>query len=71
MVTHWVNRTVDDVGTSLRSVQVGCAYAIGRFLFGGPLDMGAALPLLDPNSIGDGLCAQERGLEDNGITVTP
>jgi hypothetical protein len=29
--------------------------------------MGATLPLLDPDVIGDGLWAQERGLEDNGI----
>ena len=33
--------------------------------------MGVALSLLDPNSVGDRLWAQERGLKDNGITVTP
>jgi hypothetical protein len=33
--------------------------------------MSAVLLLLDPDSIGDGLWAQERGLEDIGITVTP
>ena len=33
--------------------------------------MSAALSLLDLDSIGDGLWAQERGPEDNGIIVTP
>jgi hypothetical protein len=31
--------------------------------------MSAVLPLLDPNSIGDGLWVQERGPEDNGIAI--